>query len=68
MFHMGTSLRTGIFIPVELLNNPLASFSLKNFNFLLLYTEHSSKSIIFPCLDLTTLELLLSVFFLYSKQ
>ena len=32
---MGKSRRTGIFIPVKLLDNPLASCSLRNFNVLL---------------------------------
>ena len=35
---MGKSLITGIFIPVKLVSNPLASCPLRNFDFLLLHT------------------------------
>ena len=65
---MGKSLRNGIFTYVELLNNPLAYCSLRNFDFLLLYTEHFDKSIILPFLVLASFEFLFSVFFLHFKQ
>ena len=48
MFAMGKSLRIGTFIPANLLNNPLASSSLINFDFLLSHTAHFDKSIILP--------------------
>ena len=51
---MGKSLRIGIFTPVKLLNNPLASCSLRNFEFLLLRSENVYKSIILPFLVRTT--------------
>ena len=51
---MGKSLRIGTFIPVKLLNNPLASCYLRNFDFLLLHTEHFDRSIILPYLVLNT--------------
>ena len=46
------NLPEGILIP-ELLNNPLASYSLKDFYFLLRHTSYFDKSIILPffCLD-----------------
>ena len=56
-----------ILIP-KLLNNPLASCSLSNFDFLLLHTKHFDKSIILHFLVLATLGFLLSVFFLYFRQ
>ena len=65
---MGTSRRTGIFIPVKLLNNPLPSSSLRNFNFQLRHTTNFDKSTTLRVLVLATLELLLSVFFLQYKQ
>ena len=65
---MRKSLRNGIFIPVKLLNNLLASCSLINFNFLILHTAHFDKSIIHPFLVLATLGFLLSVFLLHFKQ
>ena len=49
---MGKSIRIDIFITVKLLNNQLASCSLKDFDFLLLHTAHFDKSIILPCLVL----------------
>ena len=52
-----------VFIP-KLLNNPLASCSLQNFQFLLLHTEHFVKSILLPFVVLTTFGFLLSIFFL----
>ena len=42
---MGKSLRIGTFIPIKLLNNALASNSLKSVNFLLLQTAYFDKSI-----------------------
>ena len=65
---MGKSLVSGTFIPVNLLNNPLASCSLINFNFLLSHTEHFDKKIILQFLVFKTFRFLYSVFFLYLKQ
>ena len=65
---MGKSLRIGTFITVNLLNNPSASRSLINFDFLLSHTEHFDKSIILLFLVFTTFGFLLSVFFLHFKQ
>ena len=65
---MSKSLRIGIFIPVNLLNNPLASCSLIKFDFLLLHTAHFDTSIILPFLVFKTFGFLLSVFFLHFKQ
>ena len=65
---MGKSLRIGTFIPVNLLNTPLASWSLINSNFLLSHTAHFDKSIILPFLVFTTFGFLLSVSFLHFKQ
>ena len=65
---MGKRLRIGIFIPVKLVNNPLAAWSLINFNFFLLHTENFDKIIILPILVLTAFEFLLSVFFLTSNN
>ena len=56
----------GIFVP-KLPNNPLAFWSLRNFDFLLLHNEHFDKSIILPLLALTTFGFLLSVFVLHFK-
>ena len=50
---MSKSPKIGTFIPFKLLNNPVSS--LRNFNFLLLHTEHFDKSIIVPFLVLTNL-------------
>ena len=49
-------------------NNPLASWSIKNFNFLLLYTEHFDKSIISPFLVLTKLDFYFLYFFYLSNN
>ena len=38
--------KIGSFVPSKLLNNPLASCSLINFDFLLLHTAYFDKSII----------------------
>ena len=56
------------FTPVKLLSNHLASCSLRNFTFLILYTAHSEKRIILSFLVLTIFEFLFSVFFLHFKQ
>ena len=64
---MCVSLKIGISIP-NLLNNPLAFCSYRNFNFLLLHTEQFDKRIILPSLVLTTFGFLFSVFFLHFKQ
>ena len=61
------NLPEGILIP-ELLNNPLASYSLKDFYFLLRHTSYFDKSIILPFFVLTTFGFLLYVFFLHFKQ
>ena len=65
---MGKSLKVDTFIPVNLLNNPLGSCSLRNFNFLLLHIKHFYKSIMLAFLVPTTFGFLLSVFFLQLKQ
>ena len=51
----------GVFIP-KLLNNPPASCSFINFEFLLSHTAHCHKSIILPFFVLTSFGYLLSVF------
>ena len=63
---MGKSLKIGTFIPVSLLNNPLVSCSLINFDILQLHTAHFDKSIILPFLVFTTFKL--SYFFLHFQQ
>ena len=55
-------------IPINLLNSPLASCSLRNFGFLLLNTLHFDKRIILSFLALTTFGFLLSVPFLHFKK
>ena len=65
---MGVSLKIGTFTSSELLNNRLASCSLRNFDFLLLHTEHFYKIIILPFFVFTTSGFLLCVFFLHFKQ
>ena len=58
----------GVFIP-KLLNNPLASSSLINFDFLLPHTAHFDKSIIHPFLRFfATIGFFFAVFFLHFKQ
>ena len=64
---MSKSLRIGTFTPVKLLNNPLTSCSLRNFNFLLADSEHFDKRIIRLFL-LLTFGFLFSLFFLYLKH
>ena len=54
MFTIGNSLRIGTFIPVNFHNDPLASFSLTNFDFLQLHTAHFNKSIVLPFLVFIT--------------
>ena len=65
---MGISLKISSFIPSKLLNNTLASCSVRHFNFLLLDTENLDKSIILPFLVLATFVFLLSVFFYTSSN
>ena len=57
----------GVFNP-RLLNNPLASCSLTNLEFLLSDTAHFDKSINLPLFFFATVEFLLSVFYLHIKQ
>ena len=57
----------GVFIP-KLVNNPLPSCCLVNFDFLLSHTAHFDRSIILPIFVYSTFGFLLSVFFLYFKQ
>ena len=52
----------------KLLNNPLASWSLTNFDILLSHTAHLDKRIIIPFLVLTNFGFLFSVFFLQFKK
>ena len=56
-----------VLIP-KLLNNPLGSCCLINFNFLLLYTAHFDKGIILTFLVHKTFGFLLFLFFLHFKQ
>ena len=65
---MGKSLRIGIFIPVKLLVNLLASCTSINFDFLPLHLAQFDKSNIFPFLVLTDFGFLLCVFFVQSKH
>ena len=53
-------LKNGTIPPNKVLNNPLAPCSLRNFDFLILHTEHFNKSII---LVFKTSGFLLCVFF-----
>ena len=57
----------GVFSP-RLHNDPIASCSLINFNFLQSHTEHFDKSIILPFFVFATFGFLLSVFFIHFKQ
>ena len=61
---MDKSIRISIFISVKLLNHILTAYSSRNFDFLILHTEHFDKTMIFPFLVLTTFGVLLSAFFL----
>ena len=65
---MGKLLKVGTLISANLLNNPLAYYSLINFNFLLSHTAHFDKRTIPPFLVFTTFGFLLSVLFLHFKQ
>ena len=65
---MGQSLRNGIFTVVNLLNNLLASCSLRNFNFLLLHTENFDKSIILSFLVFKTFVFSTFWVFFYSSN
>ena len=57
----------GVLIP-ELLNNPFASCSFINFDFLLPHTTQFDNTIVLTFLVLKTLEFILSVLFLHFKQ
>ena len=52
----------------KLLNNPFASCSLLNFDFLLPHIEHVDKIIILPLVAFKTFGLILSVFLLHFKK
>ena len=65
---MGKSLRIDPFIPVNLLNNSLASCSLKVLDFLRLHTAHFNKTIVLPFLVFTTFLFLLSVIIFLEKH
>ena len=67
---MGKSLRIGILgnYVGKFLNYPLASCSLRNFDFLLMHTTHFHKSIILPFSVFTTLGFFPFVFFLHFKD
>ena len=56
-------LKNGTIPPNKLLNNTLASCSLRNFDFLILHTEDFNKSIILPFFVFKTSGFLLCVFF-----
>ena len=56
------------FAPSKLANNPLASCSLINLDFLLLHTEHLNKSIILSFFVFKTSGFLLCVFFYTSNN
>ena len=62
---MGESPKIGTLIPVNFLNNILASCSLINFD--LLHNAHFDKNIILPFLVFKTFQFLLFVFFLDLK-
>ena len=65
---MGKSLKIGSFIPVNLLNNPQASCSLVNFDFLLLHNAHFNKSTILSFLVLANLGFYFLYFFYTLKS
>ena len=65
---MVKSLRIGSLIRVNLLNNPLASCFLINFDFLSSSTTHFDKTTILPFLVLATFGFLFFVFFQHFKQ
>ena len=60
---MSKLLRISIFTPVKLLNNPLASYFLRNVDFLLIHTAHFDKRIVFS-LDYITL-FKITLFYIY---
>ena len=64
---MSKLLKIGTLIPVNLLNNTLASFSLTNIKFLLSHTAHFYKSISIPFLVFTTFGFF-DVFFQHFEQ
>ena len=57
----------GVLIP-KLINNPIASCSLRIFEVLLLHSEQLDKNIVLPFLVLTTFGFSLSVFFYTSHN
>ena len=59
-------LKVSLFL--KLLNDPLASYFLISFDFLLSHTVHFDKSFILPFFVFTTFGFLLSLFFLPFKQ
>ena len=65
---MSKSLRDGNFISVNLINNPLASCSLINLEFLLPQISQFDESIILLLFIFSTFDSLLSVSFLHFKQ
>ena len=67
-FKMGISPKIGTFTASRLSNNPLVSCSLRNFDFLLLQTEHVDKSLIFLYFVFATSGFLLCVYFPHFKQ
>ena len=65
---MGESFKKNGVIPLhKLLNNPLVSCSLRNFDFLLLHTEHFDKSII-PPFSPFNFEIFTFGFFFYTSD
>ena len=65
---MGKFLKIVHLTPVNLLNDPLASCNLINFNLLLSHLAHFNKSIVLPFLVFPTFGFLLSVFVLHFNQ
>ena len=79
---MGKSLKIDIFTSVKLFpsnyscqticaklfHNPVASCSLRNFDFLLLHTKHFDETIILPFLDLATFDFYFLYFFYTSNN
>ena len=64
---MGKLVRIATFVPANLLNNALASYSFINFNFLLPQTADFGKYIIIPFLLFVTFAFLVSVFLRHFK-
>ena len=67
VFIKGKPLRIGLFTPIKLIVNPLASSSLIHFEFFQLHNELFYKNIVLLFLVLTTLVFLLFVFLLHFK-